>query len=39
MGFRVLDEVTTHLDDKTINALASALKSWKGGLILVTHDR
>ena len=35
----VLDEVTTHLDSDTITALIEALKSWKGALLVVTHDR
>lgn len=35
----VLDEVTTHLDADTIDGLIEALKSWEGGLLLITHDR
>ncbi|KAK9473860.1 P-loop containing nucleoside triphosphate hydrolase protein [Dipodascopsis tothii] len=35
----VLDEVTTHLDYHTIEALAEALKSYEGAVILATHDR
>ncbi|KIX06247.1 uncharacterized protein Z518_04222 [Rhinocladiella mackenziei CBS 650.93] len=35
----VLDEVTTHLDADTIDGLIDALKSWKGALLIVTHDR
>jgi ATP-binding cassette, subfamily F, member 3 len=35
----VLDEVTTHLDADTIDALIGALKSWQGGLLVITHDR
>ncbi|RMZ81297.1 hypothetical protein DV737_g2573, partial [Chaetothyriales sp. CBS 132003] len=35
----VLDEVTTHLDADTINALAEALGYWEGALLVVTHDR
>ena len=31
--------MTTHLDLATIQALADALRSYEGGLILVTHDR
>lgn len=38
-ALRVLDEVTTHLDAPTIRALARALKSYSGGIILITHDR
>ncbi|KAJ4517866.1 hypothetical protein HRR75_003085 [Exophiala dermatitidis] len=35
----VLDEVTTHLDADTIDALIEALKSWEGALLVITHDR
>lgn len=35
----VLDEVTTHLDADTINALIVALRDWEGALLIVTHDR
>ncbi|ORX38729.1 P-loop containing nucleoside triphosphate hydrolase protein [Kockovaella imperatae] len=35
----VLDEVTTHLDAGTIRALAIALRSFSGAIILITHDR
>lgn len=35
----VLDEVTTHLDADTIDGLIEALKSWQGGLLVITHDR
>lgn len=35
----VLDEVTTHLDADTIDALIEALKSWQGALLVITHDR
>jgi len=34
----VLDEPTNHLDMETIEALAEAIKKYKGGLILVSHD-
>ncbi|KAI0761905.1 P-loop containing nucleoside triphosphate hydrolase protein [Irpex lacteus] len=34
-----LDEVTTHVDAPTIQAIAVALRSFTGGIILVTHDR
>ncbi|KAK5457120.1 hypothetical protein LTS15_004901 [Exophiala xenobiotica] len=35
----VLDEVTTHLDADTVDALIEALSSWEGGLLVITHDR
>ncbi|ORY22832.1 P-loop containing nucleoside triphosphate hydrolase protein [Naematelia encephala] len=35
----VLDEITTHLDAATIRALALALRTYSGGLMLITHDR
>jgi ATP-binding cassette subfamily F protein 3 len=35
----VLDEVTTHLDANTIKALAKALISYEGAIVLITHDR
>ncbi|KAJ7437118.1 P-loop containing nucleoside triphosphate hydrolase protein [Mycena galericulata] len=35
----LLDEVTTHVDFPTIQALAQALKSFTGGIIIITHDR
>ena len=35
----VLDEITTHLDFHTVVALASALSSYNGALLLVSHDR
>jgi ATP-binding cassette subfamily F protein 3 len=34
----VMDEPTNHLDIETVEALASALNSFTGGYILVTHD-
>ncbi|KAJ7734035.1 P-loop containing nucleoside triphosphate hydrolase protein [Mycena maculata] len=35
----LLDEVTTHVDFPTIQALAQALKTFTGGIIIITHDR
>ncbi|SMY22178.1 unnamed protein product [Zymoseptoria tritici ST99CH_1A5] len=35
----ILDEVTTHLDTDTIQALIIALKTYEGALLVVTHDR
>ncbi|KAI9693907.1 MAG: hypothetical protein M1822_003178 [Bathelium mastoideum] len=35
----VLDEVTTHLDFYTVVALARALRSFNGAILLVSHDR
>lgn len=35
----ILDEVTTHLDTDTIQALVTALKSFEGAILVVTHDR
>lgn len=35
----VLDEVSTHLDMDTVIALMRALRSFKGGILLVSHDR
>ncbi|TCD63191.1 hypothetical protein EIP91_005858 [Steccherinum ochraceum] len=35
----LLDEVTTHVDAPTIQALARALRSFSGAIILITHDR
>ena len=35
----VLDEVTTHLDADTIDGMIEALKTWEGGLLVITHDR
>ncbi|WVQ84280.1 hypothetical protein IAT38_006432 [Cryptococcus sp. DSM 104549] len=38
-NFLIMDEVSTHLDFATIQALSRELKNWKGALVLVTHDR
>ncbi|KAK4493681.1 hypothetical protein PRZ48_014866 [Zasmidium cellare] len=35
----ILDEVTTHLDTDTIQALVSALRGYEGAILVVTHDR
>ena len=35
----ILDEVTTHLDTNTIDALTHALRSYEGAILVVTHDR
>ncbi|KAE8392320.1 P-loop containing nucleoside triphosphate hydrolase protein [Aspergillus alliaceus] len=35
----ILDEITTHLDFHTVTALASALSSFNGAILLVSHDR
>ncbi|KAJ7724833.1 P-loop containing nucleoside triphosphate hydrolase protein [Mycena metata] len=35
----LLDEVTTHVDFPTIQALARALKTFTGAIIIITHDR
>ncbi|KAL4809294.1 P-loop containing nucleoside triphosphate hydrolase protein [Aspergillus unguis] len=35
----VLDEITTHLDFHTVTALASALSTFSGAILLVSHDR
>lgn len=35
----MLDEITTHLDFHTVTALASALSSFNGAILLISHDR
>merc|ERR1740123_914206 len=38
-NFIIMDEPTNHLDMETIDALIDALKIWKGGLMIVSHDQ
>ena len=35
----LLDEPTNHLDLSMCNALSLALQSYKGGIVLISHDR
>jgi len=35
----LLDEPTNHLDMESVDALASALQAFEGGVVLCTHDR
>ncbi|WP_425957121.1 ABC-F family ATP-binding cassette domain-containing protein [Xylanimonas sp. McL0601] len=35
----LLDEPTNHLDDEAIGFLTAELSAWRGGVVLVTHDR
>lgn len=36
--FLLLDEPTNHLDVESIEALCAAIKAFKGGVLVVTHD-
>ena len=38
-GLLILDEPTNNLDIATIEALEAALKQYRGGTLLVSHDR
>lgn len=38
-GLLILDEPTNNLDIPTIEALEAALKSYRGGVVFVSHDR
>ena len=38
-GLLILDEPTNHLDVEGIAWLATHLKTWRGSLVVVTHDR
>jgi ATPase subunit of ABC transporter with duplicated ATPase domains len=35
----IMDEPTNHLDLETIQALADAVQSFQGGIVIVTHDQ
>ena len=35
----IMDEPTNHLDIETIESLIEALKAFKGGVIIISHDR
>lgn len=35
----LLDEPTNHLDDDAVEFLTGELVAWRGGVVLVTHDR
>ena len=35
----VLDEPTNYLDREALGALASAIKAWGGGVIMISHNK
>lgn len=35
----IMDEPTNHLDMQTIDGLVNGLKSYQGGLLIVSHDQ
>lgn len=37
--FLLLDEPTNHLDIETVSALTEAIRTFKGGAVVVSHDR
>eukprot|EP00928_Gymnodinium_smaydae_P023369 TRINITY_DN19313_c0_g4_i1.p1 TRINITY_DN19313_c0_g4~~TRINITY_DN19313_c0_g4_i1.p1 ORF type:complete len:750 (-),score=137.99 TRINITY_DN19313_c0_g4_i1:76-2325(-) len=37
--FLIMDEPTNHLDMETTDALVAAIKEYKGGLLIVSHDQ
>ena len=37
--FLLLDEPTNHLDDSALAYLAQQIRAWRGGVVVVTHDR